>query len=254
MDCKNRRVIINIPFNNINVLGKLEQALTKEWIDKRIGIFMNYTLRSLKNFSNQSFRAYVSYHPSSQDLVEGALSDYPPLPGNVAFIKAGAYEELAANYLKDPEFVYEVSLHSDDMYHRSFIDKMYDYEPDGVTCVLICQNGYIYDSVRGRLAKYFNFSSSFNCFIHRRDEYLKGKRYALEGYMGAIKLPHKLVKEPLYINHCHDNNVSFNFELETRRKTQQDVWNGASGARALFGEEITDQALKRKILKEFIGE
>ncbi len=249
----NRRVIVYIPFNNLNIMGKINEALTGEWIDKRMSIFMNYTLKSLKNQANHNFTAYVVYHCKSKSLIEKALSKYPPLPENIRFVSSAGYNEAVKKDIEGYNYLYEIHLHSDDMYHGSFIEQIHNYGPKKETVVLICQNGYIYDSVSGRLAKYFNFSSSFNCFIYKSEDYLKGQRYVLQSYMGAIRLPHEILEKPNYINHCHDKNVIFSFALESKRKVVMDVWNNNKGARALFGEEITDESEKRKILKEFTG-
>lgn len=250
---ENRRVVVYIPFNNLNVMGKINEALTWEWINKRISIFMNYTLKSLKNQTNQNFTAYVVYHSESNSLIKRALSEYPPLPANIHFISDSGYEEAIKKGIEGYKYLYEVHLHSDDMYHRSFIEQIHNYGPKDETVVLICQNGYIYDSMSGRLAKYFNFSSSFNCFVYKAEDYLTGQRYVLQSYMGAIRLPHEILEKPNYINHCHDNNVVFSFALESKRKAVMDVWNYNKGARALFGEEITDESEKRRILEEFTG-
>ncbi|MCF6800099.1 glycosyltransferase [Priestia megaterium] len=250
----NKKIIVYIPFNNMDVLGKLNIALTKEWIDKRILIFMNYTLRSIKNQTNQDFIAYVVYHVKSKNFIEQALAKYPPLPPNIHFIMDENYEIKVKEIIKNYKFFYELHLYSDDMYHKTFVEQLQNYEHKSRTAVLICQNGYIYDSIHNRLAKYFNFSSSFNCFIYNVGDYLNGNRHKMAGWTTAIRFPHEKLEKPNYINHCHDTNSAFYFENERMRKHDKDVWKYNQGATALFGEEITNENEKKKILEEYIGE
>ncbi|MFS0907610.1 glycosyltransferase [Priestia aryabhattai] len=249
----NKKIIVYIPFNNMDVLGKGYIALTKEWIDKRISIFMNYTLKSLKNQTNQDFIAYVVYHIKSKNLIEQALAKHPPLPSNIHFIPDGNYEVKVKEIIKNYKYFYELHLYSDDMYHKTFVEKLQNYKHKSQTAVLICQNGYIYDSINNRLAKYFNFSSSFNCFVYSVEDYLKGHRHKVVGWVTAIRLPHEKLEKPNYINHCHDTNSAFYFEEERKRNKIKDVWNNNKGATALFGEEITNEDEKKKILEEYIG-
>jgi Putative rhamnosyl transferase len=249
-----KKIIVYIPFNNMNVLGKGYIALTKEWIDKRISIFMNYTLKSLKNQTNQDFIAYVVYHVNSKSLIEQALSKYPSIPSNINFIAHDSYEKAVNEHIVSYKYFYEVHLHSDDMYHKTFIKQLKNYKHKDETAVLICQNGYIYDSINNRLAKYFNFSSSFNCFIYNVEDYIKGHKHQVAGWMGAIRLPNEKLRRPNYINHCHDINSAFVFEKESKRNKIKDVWNDNQGAKALFGEEITNESEKKKILEDYIGD
>lgn len=268
-----RKIAINIPFNYANVYRKKQTALTKEWIDKRIDIFMKYTLKSLKNQTNQNYIAYILYDIKSKSIIEQALLKYPTLPKNVTFIPGNNYTAEVQKYISEHKYFYEVHLHSDDMYHKTFIDQIQNYKPQINTKILICQNGYIYDSINNRLAKYYNFSSGFNCYIYKVKEYLLGLRYDIRGDMGAITHPHELLEKVNYINHSHDDNVVFSFDTESKRNKFKEVWNRSSEGtkkttkpgmtdeeikrmpfRALFGEEITNKKEIEKILKEFRGE
>ncbi|WP_110927123.1 glycosyltransferase [Bacillus massiliglaciei] len=263
------KVIIKIPFNYANVHGQKQIALTKSWIDNRIDIFIKYTLRSLKNQTNQNFIAYILYDLTSKPIIEQALLKYPPLPPHIRFVPGEkAYTEEVRKYISLDPFFYEVHLHSDDMYHQSFINQIQQYKPGSGTKILICQNGYIYDSKQHRLAKYFNFSSGFNCLIYKTEDYLSGVRYNLHGDMGAIRHPHEFLGKANYINHSHEGNVAFSFDIERKRNKVKNVWKRSSSGtkpgmtdeeirkvsqRALFGEEITDKKEMENILKEFRG-
>lgn len=267
----NTRVIVYIPFNNLNVRENLPSWIsdftlpdantqfTKEWINKRVAIFMKFTLKSLLNQTNPHYLAYIVYHDSSRAYIDQALFRYPPLPSNIRFISASEYESTVISQLYGYKYWYELHLYSDDMYHKSYIDMLYNYKPKPKTKVLICQNGYIYNSISDVLAKYFNFSSSFNCLIYKVSDYRKGVRHNIFQpsetgiWTGAIQLPHEIIHHPVYINHSHDANTAFFFAQEIQNNAVYDVWTNNTGHYALFGEIIYDPHIKQRILKDFIG-
>lgn len=245
----NISINICIPFNNI---GIVQQAHTLEWINYRMSLFMNYTLKSLLKQTDQDFQAYVLYSSYTEELVHSALKDYPPLPSNVHFIPGPDYIKYISNNIQGTDFYYEVSLHSDDMYHENFIDYISQYDPQADTEVLLCQNGYLYYSPTHRLIPYFNFSSSFNCFIYPTADFLNGKRYKLVGYMSAIKLKHEILPYPWYINHAHSKNVAFSMDIEVRRICSPKVWEPQpANVLALIGNEISDSDQIDEILSHY---
>ncbi|OBZ13357.1 hypothetical protein [Bacillus sp. FJAT-26390] len=267
----NTRVIVYIPFNNLNVRETLPSSIsdvtlpeantqfTEEWINKRVAIFMNFTLKSLQNQTNPHYLAYIVYHDSSRMYIDQALRNYPPLPSNITFISASEYENAVISQLNGYKYWYELHLYSDDMYHKAYIDMLYNYRPRPETKVLICQNGYIYNSVSDVLAKYFNFSSSFNCLIYKVSDYLKGIRHNIFQpsetgiWTGAIQLPHEIIPHPVYINHSHNANTAFFFAQEIQNNVALDVWTNHEGQYSLFGEIIYDPYLKQRILGDFMG-
>ncbi len=260
---KKKIIIVNIPFNickleEMNIpyddYGMTPACLTKEWIDYRISIFMKFTLKSLKAQTNQNFLAFIRYSENTKNMIEEALSNYPLLPYNIKFVTSIEYTKTVLEIIKEYDYLYEVGMSSDDMYHRSFIQQLVDYNPKKDTKVLICQNGYIYDSIQNRMAKYFNYSSTFNCFIYHVSDYLKGTRHIINGFESAIKLPHELIQKVNYINHSHEYNTAFLFDEEIDRwpKANGDVWINNKDQLALFGDEIKDKNEIKNILKEFI--
>lgn len=262
----NNRIILYIPFNNLNVQQTLPKEvesdqpeenahLTEEWINKRVAIFMDFTLKSLTNQSNQNFLAFVVYHDSSRQFIEKALKNFPDLPFNIRFVSSSEYEEAVIKTLDGYKFFYELHLHSDDAYHRDFIEQLYQYKPAPQTKVLICQNGYIYNSLTEELGEYYNFSSSFNCLIYKVTDYLKGVRHDIFQpsetgiWTGAIRLPHEIIKNRVYINHAHKSNSAFFFEDEKKH-----IWRNKKGEPLnLIGRTITDNEEKQRILREFLG-
>lgn len=269
----NNRIIIYIPFNNLNVRRTLrtdlynyanlpedDTHLTEEWINKRIFLFMNFTLKSLINQSNPNYLAFIVYHDSSKQYIDKALLNYPPLPFNIRFVSSSEYESAVINTLNGYKYFYELHLYSDDAYHKNYIDFLYRYRPAHQTKVLICQNGYIYDSARKEIAEYFNFSSSFNCLIYKVKDYLNGIRHNIFQpsetgiWTGAIKLPHEIIKDRVYINHIHNANSAFFLEDEKKENTVQKYWVDKEGKPLNYvGNKITNEEEKQRILEEFLG-
>lgn len=248
----NRKIIFSIPFNNVNIFNQYQIASTPEWITYRLDIFMRYTLSSLLKQTNQNFIALIYCNPQTFDFISTTLKNYSPLPKNIRFIKPNETNEVLSDFLQDTNYLYEISLHSDDLYHKNFVEYLYHYKPLPETEVLLCQNGYMYHSPSNRLLPYFNFSSSFNCFIYLSADYLKGMRYPLVGSMSAIRLKHELLSDPWYINHAHNSNVAFSLDIELKRGQIKDIWAPHPNDRALIGYEILDDTLKKEILSSYM--
>ncbi|MDQ0058845.1 glycosyltransferase [Paenibacillus harenae] len=270
----NTRVIVYIPFNNLNVRSMLPRSiyeanlpeenthLTPDWINKRIDIFMRFTLKSLLNQTNPNYAAFIVYDDSSRAYIDQALSNYSSLPYNIRFIANSEYESAVMSLLNGYSYWYELHLYSDDMYSKYYIDMLYNYKPKPETKVLVCQNGYIYNSVTNELAKYFNHSSSFNCLIYRVQDYMNGVRHNLFQtpprhkeikWEGAVLLPHEIIRYPVYVNHSHSNNSAFFFSYEMQRNSVPNVWENTAGKKVMLGEFITNESEKARILEEFIG-
>ena len=59
-----------------NIIPAKKERLTKEWIESRINIFMNYTLKSLQAQTNQNFLALLQYDDRSKSLIKYELDKY----------------------------------------------------------------------------------------------------------------------------------------------------------------------------------
>lgn len=247
-----KKIAFKVPFNipldclvtSINEKSNLV-IMDPKWIHDRIAIFMKYTLNSLKNQSNQSFMAYFLYYTPSEKLIMQELALYPDLPNNIRFIRQEDYDALSTYYAQNSKYYYEIEMGSDDLYHKNFVQYLYDYVPKPQTCILICQDGYILSSTSGELAEYFNYSSCFNCWIYHTSVYLKGIRYAYVGFVGAIKLRHEIIPWRAYINHSHSLNLAFSYEEE-----KQTPWGKS---KAYIGRPISSTEEKSNLLKEFMG-
>ena len=204
-------ILLNTRFNLDSEWGKL--ALSKEWIDYRIDIFMKYTALSLMNQSNQNFLTIVRYIGASEGLVLDAISKYKPLPENIVFVKESMANKIIENYVKDTDVFYIVRLDSDDMYVPNFIERLNEVEYyDNLQCI-ICQDGYVYDVLNNDLAIWHYPSPPFYTFVYNTSKYWKGERYKLEhGHEGAIKLKHEILPGLNFIFLVHDKNISSRFD------------------------------------------
>ncbi len=232
---KKKKIIITTLFN---AWVKSDDVLKKEWIERRMSVFMKYTLNSLKLQTNQDFLVLLRYHNDTADLIRSALERYKPLPKNIIFVSSKNYDKEIIKHLNGYDTLYMVRLDSDDMFHKSFIRKLHEYKPKKNTEVLISQKGYIYDSVNNRIVEYFHPSPPYHALIYRVEDYLKGKRYRLaSGHWDAIKLRHEILEGKNFISHVHSNNTLFSFERSKGR---------------MVGDIITDKSRINSILKEYM--
>lgn len=225
-----RKFIINIIFNTFRWN---ERRLEKDWVDDRIEKFMKFSLRSLKLQTNQDFLTLVQYDPLSEENVKQALEKYDKLPENIQFVIPKGNPIL--KHLEGYDTLYLIRLDSDDAYHKSFIQQLHVYQPKADTEVIINQKGYLYDTIRNRLAHIFYESPQFYTFIYKVPEYLSGKRYTLPGdHAGAITLKHEILDKRNFLNIVHSSNV-----LKTSRHIPyKDIIRNSEEVRAIVKEYL----------------
>lgn len=210
-----KKIIIVTMFNT---LPFREERLSKDWIEKRIAIFTNYTLKSLKAQSNQDFLSLIAYDEKSSDLVQNTLAQYDPLPDNIKFITPREYGPEYREYLGDAEEFLLTRLDSDNLYHKSYIEDLHNYQPRGSTEILISQHGYIYNCLENRLAHWYHESPPFYSFIYHTADYQQGKRHKMPaGHRDAIKLKHEILPPGAFIVLIHDSNTMGNFDNSMRK-------------------------------------
>lgn len=226
-------IVVNINFNTHRFTDK---RLTKEWIDERIAIFNKFTLRSLRNQTNQDFITHVNYDPVTESLIKNALENYEQLPDNVMFVTP--HKRNIIDRLDGYDSLYIVRIDSDNLYHQSFIQQLHDHKPKDETQVLINQKGYVYDSVKNKLATYFQVSPSFYTLVYKAEDYLKGIRHTIPGtHAAAIQLPHEILDRYNYTIVIHTSNFM----------------NGDHLFRGANSKMITDSHEYDTILKAFMG-
>lgn len=213
-----------IIWSEFNTLPFSDKRFSKSWIEKRINIFMRFTLNSLKAQTNQNYLALIKYEDKSKDIIDNVLSKYSKLPDNICFISKSKYEKKVIEKAKGFEYLYLVRLDSDDMYHKSFIQQLYDYKHDISTEAIINQNGYIYDSIKKQMARFPQKSPNYYTLVYKVDDYIAGKRYVIPGgHPNVIKLlNHEVIKKPNYIRLVHTTNDSSTFRLANHRNIIND--------------------------------
>ncbi|WP_425446818.1 glycosyltransferase [Dethiothermospora halolimnae] len=227
-----KKIIVNSIFNSLKGYKK---GLKKEWIDYRIKIFMNFTLKSLKKQTNQNFLALVQYAPETKDLIKNALSKYNKLPKNVRFVTPDEYDKEVIKNIGGHKYLYEVRLDCDDMYHKTFIEQLHNHTPKKNTQVLMCQNGYLYDSVNNRLARFPYKSSNYYANIYRVKDYLKGQRYKRTPHGHILdKFICETTNKPNYIRHAHLKNNLTTFERYNFKKSA--IINGNNKIKKILKE------------------
>lgn len=168
-----KKIIVSSKFNIMTGIrnktyGRNENLrFTKDWIENRMKIFMNFTCKSLQKQTNQNFTALYVYEDGTENLIIDALSKYPPLPENIKFIKKSEYDTVIDSLTIGYDELYLTRLDSDDMYVKTFIQKLHDYKPKEETEALLCQYGYIYDSINKRLGEYYHYQFTFYTFIYK---------------------------------------------------------------------------------------
>lgn len=219
-------VIITSKFNimtgNRNTLYSKNEGIrtTEWWINNRINIFINFTAKSLLQQSNQNFYAVYAIEDSTENLIKSALSKYPKLPDNINFVKKSDYSNYIDTLSKGYDILYLTRLDSDDMYVNDFVDKIYNFNILDDTEVLLCRNGYIYDSVSNKLAEYSHNAFTFYTFIYRLyDEEIKYDSLKITPWDLLINFFHfstllykyKILSERNFIFNIHEENTDSKF-------------------------------------------
>lgn len=226
----NKKIIIQSAFNTMGF--KKEDELNEEWIKYRLKIFANYTLKSIKIQTNQYFTFLFRCRNETIPLIRKEIGG--SLPGNVLIIDELEYDLKVKELIKDFNYLFLVRLSSDDMYIKTFIDMLHNYNPKLETEILINQNCYNYEVNEKRLASFFHLSPQCYVLIYKTIDYLRGKRHSMkQGHADAILLKHELLSGINYMDTVHNKNIISVFKM-------MDNW-----------KEIKSQDNINKILKEF---
>ncbi|GGA31661.1 glycosyltransferase [Paenibacillus physcomitrellae] len=203
-----RKVIIEINFNNY---GMDPHRLERGWIEHRLGIFRKFTLRSLQAQTNQDFLVVVRIAKESKDLIREILAKQSPFPSHIRFGTIAESDKAILAFAKGHKQLYIARLDSDDLYHRTYVQQLYQVQPKPDTLVLINQNGYLWDSDYNEMAPIFYRSPQFYVFLYKTDEYAAGYRIKPIGGKGhgyVINLPHEFLLPRNFVNVVHSSNTS----------------------------------------------
>lgn len=212
MQKKEKSIVVDIAFNNWALNDLENKRWTKEWIERRMEIFMSFTARSLENQTNQNFTALVQYDDHTENLVKKAMKKYKRLPRNIKMIRHSELKMQMENVIREANYGYFVRLDSDDLYHESFIQQLHDFKDSENVQVLINQKGYVYDAIQNRLATVSFKSPPFYTLIYKTEDFLNGFRYEMKGHRAMIEMPHHILDNRNYTIIVHAQNTSTTFK------------------------------------------
>lgn len=210
----NKLAIIRIKFNiPYSVFGNKfkDERLTQSWIDYRMDIFMKYTYQSLIQQTNQEFIALIHYDPLSEHKIQTSLKRYPDLQKNVIFVPD--MNKAITKYIQNSTDFFLVYLDSDNMFHPSFISRLYAIDLTNLQFV-ICQTGYAIDVNTQQIGYYHHpIPDTFYSFIYHTQDYLNGYRLPIpinryneiinrSQYLSQIKYIE--FSDPLFVIIIHD--------------------------------------------------
>lgn len=202
-----RKVVMTIHFNN---LGLNPDRLSRKWLEDRIALFRKLTLRSIKKQTNPDFLVVLKLAEGCTELVEDILAGQEPLPDNVRFGTVAETDRLIGEYAKGAKELYVARTDSDDLYHESFVQQLYDYKPRPETVALVNCYGYMWDIEGGQMVRDYHVSPQFYTLIYSVADYVAGYRVKLPGrgtHGNVIELPHEIFPGRNYVNTIHSANT-----------------------------------------------
>lgn len=224
-----KNIVIDIPFNidlspymlpKNYIHPKLEQsykrAQNREWIERRIELFMKYTCKSLVHQTNQDFLCLLRCTQQTEEIISNILERYPKLPQHIQFTSKA--QQLIDNTMMQYGNLYRVVIDSDNMFHETFIEKLHQFNHYPQTLTIISQEGYILDDATKRLTHIFHQSPSFYAAIYNPTTYeLLYQKRLFEKHWDAIKYPYEQMTGANYCICVHDLNVDNEFDKMSQR-------------------------------------
>lgn len=192
----------------------------RDWLENRISIFMNFTLKCLQKQTLQDFTAVYAINDSSEDMINEILTQYPPLPANIILIKKSEYSNLISSLCVDYDILYLTRLDSDDMYPKEFVKTLMEFPVKEETQELLCQEGFIYNSQTNQLAEYYHQMFTYYTFIYELyKEDVQFSSLALTPMDFLVNFPHGATMQYNYetipgrqfLFHIHGNNTDSTF-------------------------------------------
>ena len=211
-----KKIIIRINFNHYDLYDKKYDL---KWIEYRMNIFYNYTLKSLQSQSFQNYQCFLLYDIKTENLIQDTLKKYV-LPENIIFTHKLKINEQEQEYLQDSNILLLARIDSDDMYHCTYLERLYNFNYKQDTQVIISQKGYIYNLATDTIATYYDQSPPFYCFIYNVNDYINGYRYQHGlGHTEIIKdLNYEIIDGHNYMVIVHKENHSSNFNMKQKQK------------------------------------
>jgi hypothetical protein len=205
-----RAVVVEIHFNSI---AFSDNIYSLEWIKYRMDITMRYTVPSLANQTDKRFSAFLYYMDGTEPLIREALQPYGPLPAHIQFIPISLRDEKVNEAIRGSQTAYVARIDSDNMFVKTYIERLRACKPNPATEVLVTRQGYLYDCATNRMATVTYKSPSFFTFIYRTEDYIAGNRYAVKTHNDAIKYKYELIGGRNFVVTIHGSNELLRFKV-----------------------------------------
>ncbi|MDQ6423631.1 glycosyltransferase [Paenibacillus sp. LHD-117] len=201
---KDISIILEIPFNNREYS---KQIYDPKWINYRMDITMKYTAQCLRKQTSSDFTALFLYKDETEPIIQEALARYEALPPHIRFVPATGARAIATEAIRDSALTYSVRLDSDNMFSKDYMERLRGRVLKPGTQAIVTKQGYIYDSVRHRLATIGYPSPSFYALVFKTEEFIAGKKYPLRTHHDAIRLRHELMPGRNFVVVVHKTNA-----------------------------------------------
>jgi len=187
---------------HFNDYALCENRLTQTWIHDRLALFMKFTVPCLAVQTSQSFHAFVKIDPSSTLLLDTELKRYDPLPSNITFTSTDdTWHSLIQNYKN----CYLIPLDTDDLYHSSLVQLLYDHLPNQQT--LIGTTGYLYDIRSQKLDLLCSPYVPYTIEFYHVDQYQNGFRFKTPFHRHSLlNQNYEMISNPCFIKLMHSSN------------------------------------------------
>jgi len=229
------KIIVAIPFTGKTPYG--DGFRGQPWYKFRYKVFREYTLKSLMNQTDKDFLIWVQLRPQEEtnpitkkieDELKKSGLDYVmtfngpiimedrALEHNVDLIERAGKSLKKLGEIKD-NYVVEISLDSDDMIHKKFVELLRTKEITDRKAFYM-KKGFMY-SVNNRLADWNNpFSMSIYAITYLTDIFLDAKKHFdyQNGFNSHEQIPDKfdaeLLPDGLFCCIYHTMNISTTWE------------------------------------------
>lgn len=214
-----KNIIIDIPFNidlsayiqpQNYIYPKLkmayERSQRREWIERRIALFIKYTANSLIQQTSQDFICLVRCTRQSEKIIHEVLKQYTVLPSHIIFTSSA--EQIIDESVRKNKHLYRVVIDSDNMYDKSFIEHVHTYKHKEETLSLVCQKGYVYEEKSEKVGYITHPSPSCYVQIYNQETYnnLYPKR-VFEDHWEVLGYPCEIIRGRYYCICIHEQNV-----------------------------------------------
>jgi hypothetical protein len=231
------------------------------WIDRRIKIFKDYTLKSLNNQYIKKFIHWISFRKEHKELPvvkkfventkqreEAKKNNHKTVftfNGQPYFDDKGNNEDLLERFDNDLNIIGDyvnddvlfTVLDSDDLIHKMFTYEVQHYPFQ--RRAMYCQKGYIYNIEKDELADWFVISFPAYTLAISREEFLNPKKYI--NFWREFE-SHEDIPRVFNAKRMNDNR----FCCTVHDKNKSTIWNHPFKGRSYSRED------KDRILKDFL--